>query len=194
MRSRWLLVCALAACGKPVVFEGQSTLPIGSSPPPPQVAATPPRVEVRDNKIEIHEKIQFDYDKAIIKDASFSLMNEIADVIKKNPQIKKIRIEGYASSEGSAQHNKQLSDDRAKSVMKYLTDHGIPTAELASLGYGADKPIADNNTETGREANRRVEFLILEQDVTQKRVQIDPTTGKEKVIDEKKQTVKAGQS
>jgi OOP family OmpA-OmpF porin len=190
MRARWLLLCALVGCGKTVTFEGQSTLPITSTPAAPKVAEAPPRVEVRDNKIEIHEKIQFDYDKAVNKDASFSLMNEIADVIKKNPQLKHIRIEGHASSEGNAQHNKQLSDDRAKSVMKYLVDHGIPAAELASVGYGSEKPIADNTTEDGREKNRRVEFMILEQEVTQKKVEIDPKTGKEKVVDEKHEVVK----
>jgi outer membrane protein OmpA-like peptidoglycan-associated protein len=190
MRTRWLLLWALVGCGKTVTFEGQSTLPISSTPAAPKVAEAPPRVEVRDNKIEIHEKIQFDYDKAVIKDASFSLMNEIADVIKKNPQLKHIRIEGHASSEGSAPHNKQLSDDRAKSVMKYLTEHGIPAAQLAAVGYGSEKPIADNNTEDGREKNRRVEFMILEQEVTQKKVEIDPKTGKEKVLDEKHEVVK----
>jgi OOP family OmpA-OmpF porin len=197
MRSRWLVLTlascacgALASCGKTVTFQGQSTLPVTSTPVVAD-AAPPPRVEVRDNKIEIHEKIQFDFDKATIKEASFSLMNEIGDVIKKNPQIHKIRIEGYASSEGDPGHNRKLSDDRAKSVMKYLTDHGIPQAELAAIGYGADRPIADNSTEDGREQNRRVEFTILEQDVTEKKVAIDPKTGAEKVVDEKHETIKA---
>lgn len=183
-----LLSLLVASCGKPIVFQGQSTIPIHGSAP--VEAAAPPRVEVRDNKIEIHEKIQFDYDKAVIKDVSFGLMNEIADVIKKNPQIKKIRIEGHASSEGNAGHNKTLSDDRAKSVMKYLTEHGIAAAELMAQGYGSEKPIADNNTEEGREKNRRVEFEILEQDVTQKKVEIDAKTGTEKVVEEKHETVK----
>ncbi len=189
MRTR-LLVCAVAlGCGKPVVFQGQSTLPITGSAPVAE-AATPPRVEVRDNKIEIHEKIQFDFDKAVIKDASFDLMNEIASVITKNPQIKRIRIEGHASSEGDPGHNRQLSDARAKAVMKYLTDHGIATRELTAVGYGADRPIADNGTEDGREKNRRVEFVILEQDVTKKKVEIDKS-GTEKVIDEQHEMIKA---
>jgi OOP family OmpA-OmpF porin len=175
-----------------VVFQGQSTLPITGVPPPePVEASAPPRVEVRDNKIEIHDKIQFDYDKAVIKEVSFGLMNEIADVIKQHPQIKRIRIEGHASSEGNAAHNKSLSDERAKSVMKYLTDHGIPTPELTEVGYGSERPIADNGTEQGREQNRRVEFLILEQDVTHSKIEIDPKTGQEKVVDEKHETVKS---
>ena len=190
----WLLISAVAAvgCGGPVVFQGQSTLPVSGSPPPAVAEAKPPpRVEVRDNKIEIHDKIQFDYDKATIRPESFGLMNEIAAVIHKNPQIKKIRIEGNASAEGTPQHNQKLSEDRARSVMKYLTDHGVAAGELVSIGYGVDRPIADNGTEAGREQNRRVEFVILEQDVTHKKVEVDAQTGAEKVVDENHEVVRA---
>jgi OOP family OmpA-OmpF porin len=109
----------------------------------------------------------------------------------RDPQLKKIRIEGNASSEGSPQHNKKLSEDRARSVLKYLTEHGIATGELSSVGYGADRPIADNATETGREQNRRVEFVIVEQDVTHKKVEVDAQTGTEKVVDENHEVVRA---
>jgi OOP family OmpA-OmpF porin len=118
-------------------------------------------------------------------------MNEIASVIHKNSQIKKIRIEGNASSEGSAQHNQKLSEDRARSVMKYLTEHGVAAGELVSIGYGTDRPIADNTTEAGREQNRRVEFVILEQDVTHKKIEVDAQTGAEKVVDENHEVVRA---
>ncbi len=167
MRSILVGLCAagLASCGKPVTFQGQSTMVVAATPvvatAPP---APPPRVEVREDKIEIHEKIQFDVDKASIKDASADLMNEIVAVISKNPQIKKIRIEGHASEEGDPAHNRVLSDSRAKSVMKYLTSHGISAKELVAVGYGSDRPIADNSTEDGREKNRRVEFVIVDQD------------------------------
>ncbi len=190
---RSYLVCGLLAgalgCGKPVVFQGKSTLAVTGTPPAPVVTA-PPRVEVRDNKIEIHEKIQFDYNKATIKEASFGLMSEIASVITKNPHIKKIQIEGHASSEGNASYNKKLSDARAKSVMEWLTKNGVPADRLTAIGFGIDRPIADNSTEEGREQNRRVEFVILEQDVTKKTVQID-ASGAEKVVDQKQETVKA---
>ncbi|HEU4731658.1 MAG TPA: OmpA family protein [Kofleriaceae bacterium] len=190
----WMIVTALglASCSQPVVFQGQSTFPVTGTPPAPVVEAkAPPRVEVRDNKIEIHEKIQFDFDKATIKEASFGLMNEIAQVIAKNPQIKRIRIEGHASAEGTPAHNKALSDERAKSVMKYLTSHGVTPGELVAVGYGTERPIADNSTEEGREKNRRVEFMILEQDVTHKKVEIDAKTGTEKVVEENHEVVKA---
>ena len=194
MTRAWLLVGALSllGCQHAVTFQGEHTLAIAGTPPPPVVEAkAPPRVEVRDNKIAIHEKIQFDYDQATIKDASAGLMTEIADVIKKNPQIKKLRIEGYASSEGDTQHNQTLSDHRSKAVQTYLVKLGVPAMELMSIGYGEDKPVADNTTAEGREANRRVEFTILEQDVTEKKVEIDAKTGAEKVIGERHETVTA---
>jgi outer membrane protein OmpA-like peptidoglycan-associated protein len=191
----WLLIVTVGlwSCTKPVVFQGQSTLAVTATPPAAPVveAKAPPRVEVRDNKIEIHEKIQFDFDKATIKPASFDLMNEIASVITKNPQIKRLRIEGHASAEGDAKHNKTLSDERSRAVMQYLTDHGITPKELVAAGFGSDRPIADNATEDGREKNRRVEFVILEQDVTHKKVEVDARTGSEKVVEENHEVVKA---
>lgn len=187
-----VLNSGLSGCaGKPVVFQGEATLAVTGEPPrPPPSPEAPPRVEVRDNRIVIHEKIQFEFDKATILPVSFGLLNEVASVIQKNPQIKKIRVEGYASSEGEARHNQILSDDRAKAVMKYLADHGIAKDGLVAKGFGIDRPIADNATEEGREQNRRVEFNIIEQDVTKKKVQIDAKTGNEKVIQEDKQTEK----
>jgi outer membrane protein OmpA-like peptidoglycan-associated protein len=179
----------LVACGGPVAFSGKSALTIVGQAPRPLPAPrkeeeAKPRVELRDNKIEIHEKIQFDFDKATIQDVSFSLLNEVRDVIKKNAHIKKIAIEGHASAEGGAAYNLELSDQRAKAVMRYLAEHGIPKEMLTAKGFGVTRPIADNETDTGREKNRRVEFNITEQDITKKKVEIDPRTGKERVLEE----------
>lgn len=170
---------SLAACGGQIPFNGQISV-AGTAPAP---KAEPSRVEVRDNKIEIREKIQFDLAKATIKPESFSLLDEIVSVIKANPHIKKIRIEGHASADGDADFNKRLSADRAKSVRQYLIDHGIDEDALISEGFGIERPIASNDTEEGREKNRRVEFNIIDQDVTKKKVAIDDS-GKEKVIEE----------
>lgn len=180
---------ALAGCGGVSVFQGQAPFSVvgapPAAPPPPPPEAPPARVEVRDDRIEIKEKIQFEYNKATILPTSFSLMDEIAKVISENPRIKKISIEGHASSEGNPDHNRKLSDSRAKAVMKYLVDKGTDAGRLAAKGWGADKPIADNASEPGREKNRRVEFLIVEQDYTTKKVEVD-ASGKEKVVEENK--------
>lgn len=186
----WVLLSAVAlstaACGGQMPFSGNINV-AGDPPPlpapPPKPKPEPKRVEVRDNKIEISEKIQFELAKANIKEESHDLLNEIVQVIKDNPHIKKIAIEGHASSDGNDDFNMKLSDDRSKSVMKYLVDHGVQEKKLTAKGFGETKPIADNDTEEGREKNRRVEFNIVEQDVTKKKVEIDKS-GKEKVVEE----------
>jgi OOP family OmpA-OmpF porin len=192
----------LSACGGgTLAFQGANAIAITGTPPAPppppppppkkeEPPAPPPRVEVRDNKIEFKEKIQFENNKATILPQSFSLLDDIVKVIKENPHIKKIAIEGHASAEGDAKHNLTLSDERAKSVMKYCVDHGIEAGRLTAKGYGVTRPIADNATEEGREKNRRVEFNIVEQDITKKKVEIDPATGKEKIVGESTTTVK----
>ncbi len=161
------LVVGAAGCGGTVAFQGQKAFSVtGNSPAPPPApppATTRQRVALRANKIEIDEKIQFAQDKAAILGASFGLLNEVAEVIKGNPQIRKILIEGHASSEGDAAYNLKLSDERAKAVMKYLLDHGIAKDRLSAKGFGSKEPLADNKTEEGREKNRRVEFTIVDQ-------------------------------
>ena len=193
LRSCALALVFASGCAKPVVFQGEQTLAIRAEPPAPPPApapAPPPRVEVRDNKITITEKIQFEHDRATIMSVSFGLLDEIASVIQKNPHIKKLQIEGHASAEGGARHNQKLSEARARSVMKYLTEHGVAQGLLIAKGFGITKPIADNESEAGREQNRRVEFNILEQDVTKRKVEVDPN-GKEKVIEQNVSQVKA---
>ena len=147
-------------------------------------------MEIRNNQIVISEKIQFDLDKATIKPAPNSLLDEIVATFKKNPQIKRVSINGVASSEGGAAFNKRLSDNRAKAVMAYLVGHGVEQGRVTAKGWGTEKPIADNSTEEGREKNRRVEFNILEQEVTKQKAEIDPATGKEKVVESSTSDVK----
>ncbi|MBZ5713094.1 OmpA family protein [Nannocystis pusilla] len=190
----------VAACA-PTVFDDATALAVIGDPPPlpapppppppPEPEPEPPkRVVVEDNKISIGEKIQFDLDKATIRPESDGLMAEIISVIKENPHIKKIAIEGHTSSEGTDKHNLKLSDQRAKAVMNYLVTKGeLPKEMFTAKGYGETRLIADESTEEGKEKNRRVEFNIVEQDVTKKKVEIDPKTGQKKVVEESTSTV-----
>jgi OOP family OmpA-OmpF porin len=186
------LLLTSTACG-PIVFSDDASLAIvGTAAPEPEPVAAAPepepqkRVEVRDNKIVINEKIQFAVNSDKIQNVSFDLLNEVAKVIQENPQIKKIEIQGHASAEGGDAHNMRLSDRRAKAVKKYLTSKGgVDKGELSAKGYGETQPIASNDTEDGREKNRRVEFVITEQEVTQTKVEVDDA-GNEKVLEEKK--------
>ena len=178
----------ITACG-PRVFEAGTAKVI--EPSAPAVAVEAPkeeaRVEITDDKIIIREKIQFDFDKATIRPESDSLLAEIAKVMNDNPRLKKIRIEGHASSEGNYNHNVKLSKNRAKAVLDHLVKKGkVNKSRLESEGYGPDRPISSNDSEAGREANRRVEFTILEQEYTVTKKVVDPETGEEKIETEKK--------
>lgn len=176
------LILLLAGCG-PRVFENQ-TAKVFESAPPPVTAEAPkqaPRVEVTDDKIIIREKVQFDFNKATIKRESHDLLAEVAKVMNDNPRLKQIRVEGHASSEGKDAYNMTLSRKRAKAVMDHLVEKGkVAKQRLVSEGFGETQPISDDASEAGLEANRRVEFTILEQDFVETKKIIDPVTGQAK--------------
>jgi len=81
------------------------------------------------------------------------LMNDNATI--------KVQINGHTDNTGTETRNNQLSIDRAKSVAGYLISKGIDAKRLTWKGFGASKPIADNNTEEGKALNRRTEFVIM---------------------------------
>ncbi|MEE9386017.1 MAG: OmpA family protein [Nannocystaceae bacterium] len=179
-----LLAIPLAACG-PISFADDSALVVlGDRPAPsPEPEPEPPkRVEVTADAIVIHEKIQFDYNKASIKQVSHSLLNEIVTTIEGHPQIKKISVEGHTDADGSDSYNEKLSDRRADAVRMYLTEHGVADTRVTSKGWGESRPIADNESDTGKAQNRRVEFIIVEQERSKTWVQVDPATGKQQEI------------
>jgi outer membrane protein OmpA-like peptidoglycan-associated protein len=120
-------------------------------------------VIVKENKIVITQRIYFATNKATIKRRSYSILNQVALVLKANPQIKGVRVEGHTDSRGKPERNKVLSQQRAESVRDYVIAQGIEPARLFAVGYGPERPIADNKTRQGRADNRRVEFVILEQ-------------------------------
>ncbi|HHH11803.1 MAG TPA: OmpA family protein [Sorangium sp.] len=158
-----MLVCC---GGGPVKFRGKKTLKIVGG----QHAAAPHnrRVEVVDGKINIREKIYFDSGKAVIKQESYDVLNEVAQVMKDSPDIKRVRVDGHASLERDTPTaralNKRLSSRRAQAVASYLQRQGVAADRLESKGYGAEVPLESNDTAEGREKNRRVEFTIVEQD------------------------------
>ena len=119
-------------------------------------------IVVTKEKIELREKVHFATDKAVIQPDSFNMLNEVGDVLAKNPNIG-VRIEGHTDSRATKKHNMKLSQDRADSVRKYLEGRGVNPGQMESIGYGPDRPVDDNRTALGRENNRRVEFFITRQ-------------------------------
>ena len=121
----------------------------------------PTKVRLDKGRIVVLDKVYFDTARATIKPKSFNLLDQVAALI--NTATWKVKIEGHTDSQGRADKNIKLSEDRAASVKAYLVKRGIAEARLHSAGYGPTQPIADNKTGRGREANRRVEFLIVEE-------------------------------
>ncbi len=121
-------------------------------------------VQVQGKEVVIKQQIQFALDSATILPESFGLMSEIADVILKNPGIKRLEVQGHTDNSGPSEHNRQLSDDRANSVRTWLVQHGVGNDRLVAKGYGDTKPIAPNVTAAMKARNRRVQFIILDQD------------------------------
>jgi outer membrane protein OmpA-like peptidoglycan-associated protein len=157
---------AVSACGGITRFEDTTPIVLGSPVPRPEPEA-PARVEVKNNHIEIREKIQFAYNAAEILPASDGLLSEVAAAIQKHTEIKKVAIQGHTDSDGADSYNQDLSQRRATSVLNWLKSHGIESGRLHAKGFGESQPIADNTTAEGKEQNRRVEFLIEEQEAGQ---------------------------
>ncbi|MEZ4459464.1 MAG: OmpA family protein [bacterium] len=120
------------------------------------------KVRVTAEKIEILEKVFFDTNKDTIKERSFSILNQVGSVLKANPQITLIQVEGHTDDRGKDDYNLDLSQRRADSVRNYLIGRGIDANRLRAVGFGETKPIADNKSSKGRDTNRRVEFNIVE--------------------------------
>ena len=102
--------------------------------------------------------INFETGKSDIKAESEPIIEQIAEMLKKNPSLKVSR-EGHTDNVGAEKSNQVLSESRAKSVVEALVAKGINANRLASKGWGQSKPVADNQTEEGRAKNRRVEIV-----------------------------------
>jgi outer membrane protein OmpA-like peptidoglycan-associated protein len=102
--------------------------------------------------------IQFDTGKYSIKPESQPIIDQIVALLKNNAGLK-LSIEGHTDNVGSAQSNKVLSEQRAKAVMDAVVSQGVEASRLSAVGWGQEKPVADNRTEEGRAKNRRVEIV-----------------------------------
>lgn len=121
--------------------------------------------DIRMKKIEVGNKIVlrnifFDFDKSTLRPESTAELDRLTKMLNDNSSLK-IEISGHTDNIGSAAYNKTLSENRAKAVVDYLVKNGINSNRLTYKGYGFDQPIATNDTEEGRQQNRRTEFKVV---------------------------------
>jgi OmpA-OmpF porin, OOP family len=140
-------------CPQPVVEPEPVPEPAPVPPPPP------PPAPVKE-KVTISLNVEFDTNKAIVKDKYYDEIKRVADFMKEFPD-KTCEIGGHTDNIASAAYNQKLSEKRANSVRQYLIDKfGIDGSRLTATGYGLTKPIASNDKEEGRQQNRRVEAVM----------------------------------
>ncbi|HEY8379014.1 MAG TPA: OmpA family protein [Nannocystis sp.] len=105
--------------------------------------------------------IYFDVDKDTIKPRSKPILDRAVKILKQYPDTR-WRIEGHTDSDGDRNHNMDLSQRRAESVLRYLVEHGIDPSRLEAQGFGPDEPIDTNETKKGKARNRRIEFRLID--------------------------------
>jgi len=105
--------------------------------------------------------INFEYNSAKLTPSSYTALDSIAALFMRNAKLR-YEIQGHSDSIGSAKYNELLSGARAEAVKSYIISKGVHEANIIAIGYGSEKPIAGNETDKGRAANRRVEILLIE--------------------------------
>ncbi|MBT3218793.1 MAG: OmpA family protein, partial [Proteobacteria bacterium] len=141
------------------------TEPRSMDDPPDTSNGCPPTEEViSGGMIRLGEKmVHFDSGSHTLKSGSHPALNELAELLKANPGIKRGEISGHTDNEGGDSMNMRLSQQRAEAVLNYMAERGISRSRLVARGYGELRNIDTNRTARGRAKNRRVEFRILEQ-------------------------------
>ena len=118
------------------------------------------QVRVVGDKIVLDDRVHFATNNARIRTVSYPLLNRLAKLIREHPEYVHIHIEGHADARGEEKFNQWLSEERAKSVLRFLVEHGVEEKRLSSEGFGAKRPIVDAKTEGAWFLNRRVEFKV----------------------------------
>lgn len=107
--------------------------------------------------------VTFKVGSAELVPSSLKTLDAAIAGLKRNPKAK-VEVQGHTSSEGGDDYNQQLSEDRANAVRDYMIRRGIAEARLTARGYGSSVPKADNDTESGRKQNRRIELVVTSEE------------------------------
>jgi outer membrane protein OmpA-like peptidoglycan-associated protein len=130
-------------------------------------------VILREDRIEILDKIYFAFGKARIEKRSYKLLDQVAQVLAQHPDLVLLEVQGHTDSQGSAKTNTALSQARAESVTAYLRKKGIGADRLLARGFGPARPLAPNTSAAGREKNRRVEFHVVKRRAAREIIEVE---------------------
>jgi outer membrane protein OmpA-like peptidoglycan-associated protein len=137
----------------------------GAPDPDPKQNGCPKFVRVTTDEIQTSKPVEFVvYGKSrtqTIDPISDDLLHEVRDAINQNPDIELVEVQGHTDDGGVAAFNMTLSQERAEAVRDWLIQAGVPKEKLVAKGYGFEKPLGDNRVKTGRQKNRRVQFMIV---------------------------------
>jgi OOP family OmpA-OmpF porin len=151
-----LILGGIAGCLLGMHREAPPPPPPPLPPPPPPPPAPPPAEKI------VLRGVHFNFDKSFIREVDKPVLDEAADTLKANPNVK-VDVNGYCDWIGGERYNQKLSERRSASVAAYLEDKGIPADQLIPQGFGKTNFVATNNTREGRAENRRVELVPLDQ-------------------------------
>ncbi|MDE2457312.1 MAG: OmpA family protein, partial [Burkholderiales bacterium] len=145
-----LTAALLAACA-------HAPQPAAGAAPPVKLAMSQTE---RGVMIWLPDNVLFDFGKADLSAASGAYLDRVADILNHKTDHS-LSLEGHTDNVGSVAFNQKLSEDRAAAVARALIQRGVAAARLKTVGYGFSRPLAPNDTETGRRLNRRVEIIVL---------------------------------
>jgi len=106
------------------------------------------------------DNVYFDYDKSDIREESFPALNALYSAMKENPAMV-VEIAGHTDNKGPDDYNMELSQRRSNAVRDYLVKKGISAKRILPKGYGENEPIDTNDTDAGRQKNRRTEVRVI---------------------------------
>jgi outer membrane protein OmpA-like peptidoglycan-associated protein len=154
-------------CHAQVKVQAKSDPPPAAPPKQEEPAKEPEPEPVKaGEQIVLPDQIEFELNESRIKETPKTLetLNKLAEIMKKQTHVTKLRIEGHTDNAGSAKLNKKLSKARADAVAKWLGEHEVDDKRLVTVGFGASKPLKPNTSADNRATNRRTEYYVDELD------------------------------
>lgn len=142
-----------------VVVGADGYVPKGFSPEEDEEGREITLTKLERGQNFIIDDITFETDSAYLKRNSLPVLKQLLAILDKNPKLN-LEIGGHTDNQGTTQYNQNLSEKRADAVAEYLIKNGISPERISSTGYGESKPLATNETNEGREKNRRTEFVF----------------------------------